>query len=167
MSHRDMQDAEAARIGPLLGAIATVPAGALVVGRDASAGAPLFAIALAFIAASYVAWICTDGINEHTVKLGAGPLSDKLFAGATHCSWSCVGYGAASLLASIMGFVGMHSTIRTPLSVEAGFGLALALSLGVVAHTIWTFQLRNQLSLTAAYESAGHRWEAGQPLRRK
>lgn len=103
MAHKDMQEAEAARIGPLLAAIGTVPAGALVIGKDASAGAPLFALALAFIAASYVSWICTDGINQHTVTLGPGPLADRLFSGAKHTSWACVAYGAASLLSSLGG----------------------------------------------------------------
>lgn len=150
-----MRNSEASRIGPLLGAIATVPAGALVIGKDAAPGAPLFALALALIGGAYVFWICADGNNESTMRLESGPLARVSEGEALRCSWATVLYGAASMLASIGGFVGMHSQLRIPITIELGFLAAMLASCLVVAHVAFGFHRRNLISAASEHEAAG------------
>lgn len=54
-------------------------------------------------------------------------------------------YAGASVMLSIAGFAGQHSTLRAPISVEAGFVAALVTFLGVCVHIAFAVHERNAI----------------------
>ena len=146
---KDFKEMEAGRIQPLLGAISALPGAALVLGKDASAGAPLLIVALAFAAAAYVFWVCSDSVfAQHYDYDCAGQRTEaeKTANGGRDLSWATFGYGSASLLCTALAFAAIHSTLRTPLSVEAGFVVAMVTIFGTIYHCVHAIKKRDALT---------------------
>lgn len=132
---KEYKEIEGQRVAPVLGAIAALPAAALI-GLGAS-GAPLFALAIGFAAASYVFWILQDAMYHASCLevCNAGEYR-RLARDAYHFQGGNVLYAAASVFLSMSGFAAQHSTLRTSISVEAGFVIALVTFFFVCLH-VW------------------------------
>lgn len=128
----------------MLGAIGALPGAALVIGKDASAGAPFFCAAVVCISAAYVSWLCTDAMNSRTVTLGKDEYAKETANMALYSSWCTVAYGMLSLLSSAIGFTAMHSGIRTSVTVDWGFYALGGFSIAVAAHIITLLSQRNR-----------------------
>lgn len=130
---------EGQRIMPVLGAMAAVPGAAIIAASPA--GAPLFCAALMLIAAAYVFWLFTDGIYHLTVhahKLPTYPdLLKRWMPRGLHFQLMTVLYGGGSVICTVAGFAGQHSTLRGPLSVEQGFLVLIPLSAFILSHVLW------------------------------
>ncbi len=142
----DFKEMESARIQPLLGAVAALPAAALVLGDDASAGAPLFLVSMTCAAIAYVMWMCSDAVFavhfEHDGESYPGE-SRRLEGVGYYMSWCTYVYGAASIGASALGFAAVHSTLRSGLSAELGFLAAFAFFIAAASHGAHAVHLRN------------------------
>lgn len=141
---KEYKEIEGQRVAPVLGAIAALPAAALI-GLD-SPGAPLFALAIGFAAASYVFWILQDAMyHASCLEVCNADEYKRLARDAYHFqSWNVL-YAGASVMLSIAGFAGQHSTLRAPISVEAGFVAALVTFLGVCVHIAFAVHERNAI----------------------
>lgn len=146
-AYHDYKQLEGARILPLMGAVGTLPGAALVLNRPgADCGAPLFVAALVFIAAAYMMWMCSDAVfasDFDSQERGHYKLAERKRRVGYYMSWSTLAYGIASLASSIAGFAGVHSTIRTPISVNHGFFIAIGLLIAVAIHVAHATHLRN------------------------
>ena len=135
---------EGQRLTALFGGIATLPAAALV--AKGAAGAPLFVMAICFVVAAYMFWIFTDDVYEASITIRPGdpeyPALERL---GYRYQWACFGYAAGSILMTLIGFAGVHSKLRTPISVEAGFIIVAVLALVVTANVGWSMHVRNGL----------------------
>lgn len=132
---KEYKEIEGQRVAPVLGAIAALPAAALIaLGPE---GAPLFALAIGFAAASYVFWILQDAMyHASCLEVCNADEYRRLSRDAYHFQGANVLYAAASVLLSMAGFAGQHSTLRGPISVEIGFVVSLTAFLLVCVH-IW------------------------------
>lgn len=130
---KEYKEIEGQRVAPVLGAIAALPAAALI-GLD-SPGAPLFALAIGFAAASYVFWILQDAMyHASCLEVCNADEYARLARDAYHFQAGNVLYAGASVMLSMAGFAGQHSTLRTSISVETGFVVALVTFLMVCVH---------------------------------
>lgn len=142
----EFKEMEGARIQPLLGAVAALPAAALVLGKDSTAGAPLFLAALGFVAVAYIMWMCADSVfylhylHDHAENPAEGRRLDRV---GYYLSWCTYGYGAVSIITAGLGVAGMHSSLRTPLSVETGFVIALVFIVAAAVHGAHAVHIRN------------------------
>lgn len=141
---KEYKEIEGQRIAPVLGAIAALPAAALI--ALGPSGAPLFALAIGFAAVSYVFWILQDAIY-HASCLEVCNASEykRLSRDAYHFQAGNVLYAAASVLLSIAGFAGHHSMLRVPVSVETGFILSLLMFMLVCLHVWFSVVERNAI----------------------
>ncbi|HAL07207.1 MAG TPA: hypothetical protein DCP26_07625 [Brevundimonas sp.] len=152
----DYKTLEGQRIQALMAAVAALPGAALV--ATGPQGAPFFAAALVAVAASFMFWIFTDAIYHLSIVQPRAPEEWKrLIRAGYRYQWSCVGYGAASILLSMCGFAGIHAGIVGPWSVATGFILALAFFVAVLVHTIWASHERNQISAQARAASIANK----------
>lgn len=131
---------EGQRIMAALGGVAAVPGAGLI--STGPAGAPLFAASLMLAAAAYACWLFTDGIYHVSVQARdlIGKFQTMLPAFKSlgvPLSRMTVVYAVASVLCTIGGFFGAHGSWRTPVSVEWGFLITLALSIVVGGHVLW------------------------------
>ena len=148
----DDKTLEGQRIQGVLGAVAALPGAALV--ASGPEGAPLFALALVAVAASYVFWILTDAIVFHmqyAPRLSRDERFERMRVGYRY-QWATVLYGAASILLTMAGFAGVHSGVTTSIDVGTGFGIVLLLAVFVFVHVAWSSHERNQLTATAGSE---------------
>lgn len=145
-SFAEQKSLEVSQIGPLLSAISALPAAALVLGRDASSGAPLFIAGLVAAVAAYLHWTATDSVFGVHCEAAQVPHSntDRLENLGYYLSWLTFVYGALSLILTCFGFVAVHSTIRVSMSVNDGMCLAIVYALAVVAHCAHSIRLRNK-----------------------
>jgi hypothetical protein len=140
----DYKTLEGQRIQGLMAAVAALPGAALV--ATGPHGAPFFAAALVAIAASFMFWILTDNIYHYSTVRPRDPGEwDRLVRAGFRYQWSCVGYGAASIMLSMFGFAGQHTGIVGPLSVATGFVLALGFFVIAISHVVWSSHERNQI----------------------
>lgn len=130
---------EGQRIMPVLGAVAALPGAALIAAGPA--GAPLFCAALVMIAAAYIFWLFTDGIYELTVHAKAlenrMELVKRWLGRGFHFQLMMVLYGAGSVICTVAGMAGEHSSLRVPVTTEQGFLLMGALMAVVLVHVLW------------------------------
>lgn len=141
MTPREYKEIEGARIAPVLGAIAAVPLAGLISLK--APGAPLFALALGLSAAAYVFWMLADAMyHASCLKVCEGGEYARLRRDAYHFQYGTVGYGAASIFLSMLGFAGHHSTLRLPITVEAGFAIGIGLYAVVIVHVVWSVRER-------------------------
>lgn len=141
---------EGGRIQPLLGAISALPGAALVLGKDASAGAPLLVVALGFAAAAYIFWMCTDSVFalEYDYASASQELEAQQAAKVgTYMSWATFYYGGASLICTVSAFAAIHSSLRTSLSVEVGFMVGIVTIVAAIGHCTHAIHVRNRLTL--------------------
>jgi len=157
MNDAEYKQIEGQRIQQVLGAIGALPAAMLVFGDGAdvsAAGAPLFAAAIALIVGSLMNWNYTDGAyyldgasfmvpeeESEALERWQSALNRHAYI-FQHRTFA---YGILSLICSILGVAGVYSTIRAPLSVDAGFVLAIATSGAVSFDVVWLGMKRNGL----------------------
>lgn len=154
MTPKDSKEIEGQRILPAIGGVAALPAAGLVSGGPESAA--LFCLALLTIAAGYWFWVLTDSyFYKHLTarSRGWGDLIPAITERALHCQRSMIGYCVVSILASLSGFAAMHSGLRTPVSVEAGFLVLIPLGAAVIAHALLAERSRTGMTLEMAERS--------------
>jgi hypothetical protein len=157
MNPAEYKQLEGQRIQQVLGAIGALPAAMLVFGDGPStsaAGAPLFAVAIAFVVGAFMHWNYTDAAyhldcHEHSVRAQDQPALDawqrdveaagSRFQGLTYF------YGIASLLSSLAGVSAVYSTIRFGVSVELGFWAAGVVTVVVCGEVVLSGRRRNKL----------------------
>lgn len=141
---------EGTRLQALFGALGALPAGALILGSEAAAGAPLFCGALLAIFAAYMFWGYTDTVYHcDSLQIFAEEDRPKLVRVAKHYQLACFGYGISGVACTFAGFAAVNSTIRSPISVSAGFWLLAPLAVIVAAHVVASSQERDKLIETA------------------
>lgn len=161
MTPYEKKQVEGARIMPLMGAVGALPAAGLA--TQGPAGAPLFALAICLVAASYAFWVYTDGIYynaTHRQHLTV-PLFLRMIRAGTRYQMAMMLYGTASVALTMLGFTGQHSTLSTGVSVNAGFVVAGVIFACVVAHVLWSFAESNAITKRVRHELNGPDDEGG------
>lgn len=150
----DFKQMEGARIMPLMGALGTLPGAALVLNKAGSeCGAPLFMAALVFLAGAYLMWLCSDAsfaTSYENEAVGNALLAKKQEGVGYYFSWATLLYGIASLASTVLGFAGIHSSLRGPLSVNDGFLVVFGLTLAIAIHCGHSIFLRNGIDQMTA-----------------
>lgn len=136
---------EGQRIGAALGAVGALPAAALVIGREVGPASPFFALALVAVVAAYLFWMFTDSIYHLTMT----PLNQEelllMQRRGMPLSYACFGYGAGSLLLSLVGIAAMYSGVTTGVPIWEGFVIVVGLAIGILVHCFSGMRLKNQL----------------------
>lgn len=137
---------EGARLQALFGALGALPAGALVLGSEVAAGAPLFCTALLGIFAAYMFWGYTDAIyHADSLQVLDEATRPSVVRAGYRYQLACFAYGILGVGCTFCGFAAINSTIRSPISVNDGFWTLAALAAIVAAHVIWSSQERNRI----------------------
>lgn len=148
MSHvtpAESKSIEGQRLTALFGATGALPGAALV--ASGAEGAPLFILAICAVAAAYMFWMFTDDTYEASITIRPkDPEWGRVSALGYFYQWSTFGYGAFSIALTLIGFAGVHSKLRSGISVEAGFVVSFIVALGMVAHVGVSMHLRNKLT---------------------
>jgi hypothetical protein len=157
MNAAEFKQLEGQRIQQVLGAIGALPAAMLVFGDGpdtSAAGAPLFAAAIALIIGSLMNWNYTDGayyLDSASFKVpdteaeALDQWQANLLRNAYRFQHRTYGYGVLSLLCSIFGVAGVYSTIRTGVSVDVGFVVAVVAAMIVSFDIVRLGMTRNSL----------------------
>lgn len=140
---KEYKEVEGQRIAPVLAAIAALPAAGLLTLK--APGAPIFIVALAFIAAAYVFWLFGDAVYHayFGTSLSEEPSPKLMSDFSQHCQYATFGYAVASVMTSFLGLAAHHSTLRSPLSVELGFIVGIFVAGAVASHAFWALQKRS------------------------
>ena len=135
---------EGQRLTALFGAVAALPAAALV--AKGPEGAPLFVMAITCVVAAYMFWMFTDDVYEASITIRPGdPEFPALKRVGYRFQWATFAYGGGSILMTLFGFAGIHSKLRGPLSVEQGFIAVGVAAVLVAAQVGWSMHVRNRL----------------------
>lgn len=163
---------EGQRIQGVLGAIGALPAAALVFGETAAAsapGAPLYTAAIVLTMGAYMHWIYTDGVYH----ISAIPFRFTVEDLARYRAWEqhtlipagyqfqamTYAYGISSLLCTVLGLMGVYSSLRTGLSVEIGFVAVIVVACAVSFEIVASARRRNALTFAAREWSKLHQGE--------
>lgn len=148
MTPTEYKNLEGQRIQAIMGAIAALPGAALVASKPE--GAPLFAAALIAVAVAFLFWILTDAIYHFSTIPHQTPAEwARLMRAGYRYQWSTIGYAALSIVLTLAGFAGAHSDLRSPVTIEAGFGLAVVFFVAALLHALWSVDERNKINVAS------------------
>lgn len=141
----ESKNIEGQRLTALFGAIGALPGAALV--ASGPQGAPLFILAICAVAAAYMFWMFTDDTFEASITIRPEDSEWRRLSWLGYFyQWSTFGYGALSIALTLTGFAGVHSNLRSGISVEAGFVFSFIAALAMVGHVGISMHLRNALT---------------------
>lgn len=144
MTPTEYKSLEGQRIQAVLGAVAALPGAALV--ASGAEGAPMFAAGLIAVAAAFMCWIYTDGVYHCSLVPNQTEAEwDRLLRAGYRYQWGTFGYGALSIVLTLSGFAGVHSELRSPLTVGQGFMVDAIFATVVVVHIFWSANERNKI----------------------